>query len=92
MMVAMEQSTTSFITELIGKTVWITTRGGLGTKDALVAGDYKGTLAGFDGEFIKLEYEIRKFVGGTTDTSKGVILINKRYIITAEEYKLNLNL
>lgn len=81
-----------FITELIGKTVWIATQGGLGTKDAMVVGDYKGTLLGFDGEFVKLEYEFRKFAGGDTKINKGVILINTKYIITAEEYKPSLNL
>lgn len=86
----MEQA--SFLSEMIGKTVWITTAGGIGTKDALIAGDYKGVLLGFDGEFIKLEYEIRKFAGGTTNTSKGTVLINKRYIITAEEYNISLNI
>ncbi len=81
-----------FISELIGKTVWITTSGGLGTKDALVVGDYKGTLLGFDGEFIKLEYEIKKFAEGAGSIEKGVLLINVKYIITAEEYKPSLNL
>jgi hypothetical protein len=80
-----------FIAELIGKTVWVTTYGGLGTKDSMVVGDYKGTLLGFDGEFIKLEYEIKKYAEGTGSIDKGIILINTRYIITAEEYKSSLN-
>jgi len=80
-----------FISELMGKTVWVTTSGGLGTKDAMVVGDYKGTLLGFDGEFIKLEYEVKKYIEGAGSTDKGIILINTRYIITAEEYKSSLN-
>jgi hypothetical protein len=87
----MEQKA-QFISELVGKTVWISTRGGLGTKADQVAGDYKGTLVGFDGEFLKLEYEITKFGGGKASTTTGIIMINTRYVITAEEYKPSLSL
>jgi hypothetical protein len=87
----MEQ-TSQFIMELIGKTVWIATRGGLGTKADQVAGDYKGTLLGFDGEFLKLEYEIRKFGEGKTNVTKEIILINTRYVITVQEYMSSLSL
>ena len=86
----MEQETL-FIGELVGKTVWIATKGGLGTKEDQMAGDYKGLLLGFDGEFLKLEYETKKFVQGASSVTKGVILINVRYVITAEEYKTSLN-
>jgi len=86
----MEQDT-SFIGELIGKTVWVMTAGALGTKDASV-GNYKGVLIGFDGLFIKLEYEIRKFTEGNAVLSKGVLLINTKYIMTLEEYKASLNI
>ena len=80
----------SFINELMGKTVWVTTAGALGSKDASV-GNYKGVLIGFDGQFIRLEYEIRKFTEGNAVLSKGVLLINVTYIMTLEEYKASLN-
>ena len=83
----------SFITQLVGKTVWVTTAttaGGVGTKDAS-AGNYKGVLLDFDGHFLKLEYEMKKFVSGAGLISKGVILINVTYVMTVEEYKESLN-
>jgi hypothetical protein len=86
----MEQETL-FIGELVGKTVWITTAGGVGTKEDLMVGDYKGTLLGFDGQFLKLEYETKKFAEGSTILGKEVILISIRYVITAEAYMPSLN-
>jgi hypothetical protein len=72
---------------LLGKTVLIKTQGGIGTKDGMMLGDYKGTLLEYDGKFIKLEYNIRKFVEGTSALSKATIFINANYIITVEEYE-----
>lgn len=80
----MEQNTL-YINDLIGKRVRVTTSGGAGTKDAIV-GEYRGTMLGFDGEFVKLEYDIRKFAGGASVKSEGIIIINVKHIITAEEY------
>ncbi len=80
----------SLIDELTGKVVWVTSSGGLGSKDAS-AGNYKGTLLGFDGRFFKLEYELRKFVSGAAVPGSGVILINAAYVITIEEYREGLN-
>jgi hypothetical protein len=77
-----------FINELTGKMVLIKTHGGFGTKDArLMEGEYRGVLLGFDGGFVKLEYEIRKFSGGTGTMTKDVILINAAYIISVNEYR-----
>lgn len=80
----------SFIGELIGKSVWLTTSGALGSKDAS-AGNYKGTIIGFDGQFIKLEYELKTFVAGASVPGKGVIVINAAYVMTVEEYRESLN-
>ena len=75
------------IGELIGKTIIVRTREGVGTLDAsLKAGEYKGILLDFDGNFMKLEYEIRKFASGTSTVTKQVILINAAYTITIDEY------
>jgi hypothetical protein len=79
-----------FLSELTGKVVWVATSGGIGSKNAS-PGNYRGTLAGFDGQFVKLEYEISKFEAGTTEKSTGVILINADYIISVEEYRESLN-
>ena len=81
---------TSFIEELVGKLVWITTEGGTGTKDAS-KDNYKGTLLGFDGRFVKLEYVLKKFTEGTSVVVKGTIIINISYLISIEDYKESLN-
>ncbi len=76
-----------FLTELIGKTVMVKTHWGLGTNDiSLASGDYKGVLLGVDGNIIKLEYEIKKFVVGKNLVTKDIILINIAYIVTVNEY------
>lgn len=80
----------SFIGEMIGKAVWVATSGGIGSKDAS-AGNYKGTLLGFDGQFIKLEYELMRFVEGASVHGKSIILINATHIRTIEEYRESLN-
>jgi len=86
-MIRMEDSKW-FISELIGKTVLVKTHGGAGTKDvSLRAGEYKGVLLGFDGTFIKLEYETMKFSEGTSAISKDVILINTAYVVSMDEYR-----
>lgn len=78
----------SFISEMVGKTILVKTQGGAGIRDAsLKAGEYKGTLLGFDGSLIKLEYNITKFSGGKSVVSKDVVLINTSYIMTVEEYR-----
>jgi hypothetical protein len=80
----------SFLGEMVGKVVWVTTAGGLGTKDAF-AGNYKGTLLGFDGQFLKLEHELKRFVNGATIVDKAIIVINASYVRTVEEYREDLN-
>jgi hypothetical protein len=77
-----------FISELIGKLVLVKTHWGMGTKDvSLRAGEYKGLLLGFDGAFIKLEYEMMKFSAGSGAIAKDVILINVAYIVSLDEYR-----
>lgn len=79
----------SFVSELIGKTVLVKTHIGAGTKDAsLTAGEYKGILIGFDGSFLKIEYEIRTFTSGSTVITRDIILINMAHVITVEEYRI----
>jgi hypothetical protein len=76
----------SFLTDLFGKTVLIKTYGGTGTKEAnLVTGEYKGILLGFDGNFIRLEYEVVKFMKGDTIRTKEIILVNSDYVISVNE-------
>jgi hypothetical protein len=78
----------SFVNELVGKTVLVKTHMGAGTKDVrLSTGEYKGVLLGFDGKFLKLEYDINKFTEGNNLVTKDLILINAAYIITINEYK-----
>jgi small nuclear ribonucleoprotein (snRNP)-like protein len=75
-----------FIEELVGKAVLIKTRGGTGTQENVLTGEYKGTLIGFDGKFIKVEYEIKRFVEGASKTFKKTVVINIEYVITVAEY------
>jgi hypothetical protein len=78
----------SFIGDMTGKTVLVKTHGGVGLKEAgLMAGEYKGVLLGFDGTFIKLEYDVKKFLNGNAISSKDIMLINAAYIITLNEYR-----
>ncbi len=58
-----------FLTELIGKTIAIQMKGGSGIREGnvLTGGDYKGTLLGFDGTFLKLEYEVSRFANGENE-------------------------
>lgn len=81
----------SLIADLVGKKIVLRTREGAGTRDDMMVGDYKGTLLGFDGKFLKLEYEIKSFIEGKSIIDKRIILINTRYIITAEEYESKKN-
>lgn len=75
------------INELIGKTILVKTHGGVGTLDvSLKAGEYKGILLGFDGRFLRLEYNIRKFVNGVGSSNKDIILINTQYVISIDEF------
>jgi hypothetical protein len=80
----------SYVGELVGKLLWVSTRGGAGSKDASV-GNYKATLIGFDGKFIKLEYEMKNFAAGASVLGKGVVMINIDYVISLEEYRESLN-
>jgi len=82
----MEQNQ-SLLKELKDKEVIIKTHGGVGTKITMPAGDYKGILLDYDDKFIKLEYEISKFVGGNNIITKAILLINFEYIMTVEEYQ-----
>jgi hypothetical protein len=84
-LIAME-NTGILLEELLGKLVLVRTQGGIGTKDGMMPGDYKGTLLAHDGKVIKLEYEVRKFAEGTSTLSKAMIFINLDYIMTVEEY------
>jgi hypothetical protein len=78
----------SLINEFMGKTILVRTHWGMGTKDiSLTAGDYKGVLLAFDGNFIKLEYEIKSFVNGINVVTKDIILINLTCILTLGEYR-----
>jgi len=72
--------------DLVGKKVLIKTHGGAGTKITMAAGDYKGILLGYDDKFIKVEYELSKFIEGKNIITKAIMLINFGYIITIEEY------
>jgi len=81
------ESEIQFLAELIGKTVLVKTHGGAGTKDAsLSAGDYRGVLLGFDGKFIKLECDTKRFTGGKGSMAKETIYINSAYTISVGEY------
>ncbi len=85
-MIAMENEN-QFLTDLTGKTVLVKTHGGAGTKDAsLSAGDYRGVLLGFDGKFIKLECDTKRFAGGKGSMAKETIYINSAYTISVGEY------
>ena len=76
------------LNELMGKKVVVKTNGGSGIRDQLLeAGSYPGVLIGSDNNFIKLEYTLQKFVGGSPTDVQQTILINIAYIITVEEYK-----
>lgn len=78
----------ALVNELLGKTILVRTHWGMGTKDiSLTAGDYKGVLQAFDGNFIKLEYEIKTFVNGVNVITKDIILINVTCILTMGEYR-----
>ena len=75
------------MSEFVGKTILVKTHGGMGTRDvSLKVGEYKGVLLGFDGAFMKLEYEITKFSGGASQVTKDVILINVAFVITVNEF------
>lgn len=77
----------ALLEDMVGKMVLVKTHGGFGTKDAsLMAGEYKGLLLGFDGTFLKLEYDVRKFISGANVISKDVLLINVAYVVTVNEY------
>ncbi len=77
-----------FINGLIGKKIVVKTHGGEGIKDGmLISGTYKGTLLGFDGNFLKLEYDVVKFANGAEAVTKETIFINVTFVITAEEFK-----
>lgn len=77
-----------FIDELIGKIIIVQTKVGSPVKDVvLTEGSYKGKLLGFDGSFIKLEYDVTKFVNGKQEITKEVVFIDVAYILTIEEFK-----
>jgi small nuclear ribonucleoprotein (snRNP)-like protein len=78
---------TSFLNELVGKKILVKTNYGAGTGAGLPPGNYKGVLMGYDGEFIKLEYDIRKYVEGAGVVSKSTLLLNASCIITIEEFQ-----
>lgn len=77
----------NFLNELIGEKVLVKTHFGAGTKDDMVVGDYKGIILAFDGNFIKIEYEVKKFVEGANQLSKSVLLLNIADVITIERYQ-----
>lgn len=75
------------ISEMVGKIVIVRTQGGIGTKGSMLSGDYKGVLLGADGDFLKLEYDVIKFVEGKSIVNKEQVMINMQYVITVEEFK-----
>ena len=75
------------LTELVGKKILIRTHYGVGTKDDIALGDYKGTLLEFDEDFLKIEYDVKKFVEGSNKVSKSILWVNMGYIITIEQYQ-----
>ncbi len=76
----------SFLAELVGKMILVKTHYGTATSVDMKPGDYKGILLGYDGTFIKLEYDFRKFVSGAGVAGKTTVLINIAYIISIEEH------
>ncbi len=77
----------TLLAELVGKKILVKTHYGAGTKGDMAIGDYKGTLLAFDEDFLKVEYEVKKFVDGATVVSQSVLLINLAYVITMEQYQ-----
>lgn len=78
----------SLIKEFVGKIVLVKTHWGLGTQDAsLKAGEYKGLLLGFDGQFLKIQYEVRTFLNGANVLTTDILLINTAYILSVGEYR-----
>ena len=75
------------LTELLGKKILIKTHYGAGTKDDQAPGDYKGELLAFDGDFLKIEYEVKRFIDGANRTSKSILWVNRGYVITIEQYE-----
>ena len=82
----MEQES-SYIIGLVGKKIIVRASEGIGTRGDMTAGDYKGILQGFDGEFLKLEYEVKQFIEGKQQVHTEVLYLNKRFLITAEEFR-----
>jgi hypothetical protein len=77
----------SLLNELLNKKVMVKTHGGVGTKDiSLALGEYKGIILGFDGQFLKLKYEIKKFAQGKNVITTDIIYMNVAYIVTVNEY------
>ena len=85
MMISMEYDK-MLLEELVGKKVLVKTHYGTGTKDDQAPGDYKGQLLAFDGKFLKIEYEVKKFVDGANRLSKSILWVNLGYVITIEQY------
>ena len=84
----MEDGKKSFMEDFVGKVVLIKTHWGLGTQDAsLKAGEYKGLLLGYDGSFLKLEYDVRTFISGANVVTKDILLINRSYVLSVGEYR-----
>jgi len=52
-----------------------------------MAGEYKGLLMGFDGVFLKVEYDIKTFTDGANVITKDIIFINAAYVVTINEYR-----
>ncbi len=78
----------SLIAGLVSKKILVKTQGGIGTKEYKGGiGEYKGNLLGFDGTFLRLEYEVSRFIAGATKVNNEIILINVAYIISVEEYR-----
>ncbi|MDE1865792.1 MAG: hypothetical protein KGH94_04120 [Candidatus Micrarchaeota archaeon] len=78
----------SLVNGLVGKKVLIKSHGGVGTKDyKMEIGEYRGILLDFDGVFLKVKYELAKFVSGATRISEETLLMNVAYVITIEEYR-----
>jgi hypothetical protein len=81
------ESDKQLLNELVGRKIVVKTHGGTGTKEDMLIGDYKCILLEYDDKFIKVEYELRKFIDGKGVIDKLILFINISHIITIEDYQ-----
>ncbi|MGI0100130.1 MAG: hypothetical protein ACREBH_00165 [Candidatus Micrarchaeaceae archaeon] len=77
----------NLLNELVGRKVLIKTNFGGGTKDNIAVGGYKGTILSFDGNFVKVKYEVKTFLDSGSKMTSSEVLINIADIITIEQYQ-----